>query len=281
MKRTDTASVTPENPSSDEKIVVHAGYEIFVFLLVIYQIINALLWILLRDREMVLVVLTVSLIIAILLILDTFYRLYRESKRLHWFLQRRGYLIFLGSLPLPFFAVARLVWYTLASRNLRRNDYADARQVIISRRAQSALLLVILMCLIIIEVAGIFILRAEAETTGANLLTAGDALWWTFVTIATVGYGDLYPVTASGRIIGVIVMIIGISFFTVLTSYLAQWFLQSRQSRREPVKAGSGKSTSLEAIKKLLDEQEISQQALFEEMRARLSELEADMAIAK
>lgn len=281
MKQTDPAIVTPDSPSSGDQIVVHAGYEIFVFLLVIYQIINALLWVLLRDREMVLVVLTVSLIIAIFLIFDSFYRLFRESKRLHWFLQMRGYLIFLGSLPLPFFAIARLVWYTLATRNLRRNDYADARQVVIRRRAQSALLLVILMCLVIIEVAGIFILRAEAEATGANILTAGDALWWTFVTIATVGYGDLYPVTASGRIIGVIVMIIGISFFTVLTSYLAQWFLQSRRSRRQPVKAGSGKSPSLEAIKKLLDEQENAHQALFEEMRARLSEFEANLENSK
>jgi len=277
MKRTNPAIVTSENPSSDDQIVVQAGYEIFVLMMVIYQIINALLWVLLTDREMVQVVLSVSLIIAIILIFDAFYRLFREAKRWHWFLQRRGYLIFLGSLPLPFFAIARLVWYSLASRNLRRNDYADARQVLIRRKAQSALLLVILMCLVIIEVAGIFILNAEAVSTGANILTAGDALWWTVVTIATVGYGDLYPVTASGRIIGVIVMIIGISFFTVLTSYLAQWFLQSRQSISDPVKAGTDKSTSIEAIKKLLDEHERAQQALSAEMRARLSEIEANL----
>ena len=53
----------------------------------------------------------------------------------------------------------------------------------------------------VLEVAAILIIGAESQSPQANIQDANDALWWTIVTMATVGYGDKYPVTLSGRVI--------------------------------------------------------------------------------
>lgn len=54
-------------------------------------------------------------------------------------------------------------------------------------------------------------LQVERDAPGANILTFGDAIWWAVVTIATVGYGDEYPVTAAGRTYAVLLMIGGVA----------------------------------------------------------------------
>jgi voltage-gated potassium channel len=63
--------------------------------------------------------------------------------------------------------------------------------------------------LLIVIFGGIGVYLAEHTDPGANITDLGDALWWAVVTIATVGYGDYYPVTAVGRIIAVFVMLSG------------------------------------------------------------------------
>ena len=67
-------------------------------------------------------------------------------------------------------------------------------------------------------------LEAERDAPGANIVTFGDAIWWALVTIATVGYGDTYPVTALGRFYAVLLMaggvaIVGTASATII-SYL-------------------------------------------------------------
>lgn len=59
-------------------------------------------------------------------------------------------------------------------------------------------------------------------------LTFSDALWWGFVTCTTVGYGDYYPLTPGGRIIGIFLMLIGISVFGFLTAAIASIFVENK-----------------------------------------------------
>lgn len=56
-----------------------------------------------------------------------------------------------------------------------------------------------------------------------------DGIWWAVVTVTTVGYGDLYPKTVEGRLIGMVVMLIGIGFLSVLTATIASRFVRSDQ----------------------------------------------------
>ena len=67
----------------------------------------------------------------------------------------------------------------------------------------------------------------------SNIKTAEDAVWWTFVTITTVGYGDKYPVTTEGRLIGIIVMVVGVGLFGTYTGYIASLFVSEGKKEDE------------------------------------------------
>ena len=63
----------------------------------------------------------------------------------------------------------------------------------------------------------------------ANIQTAGDALWWAFVTITTVGYGDRYPVTVGGRLVAAVLMVVGVGLFGTFTAYVASFFIGDQE----------------------------------------------------
>lgn len=76
------------------------------------------------------------------------------------------------------------------------------------------------------------VVRAEHDTPGANLTTYPKALWWSIETATTVGYGDFFPVTLWGRVIGSVVMVVGITTYGMVTAALATWFVGREQQRR-------------------------------------------------
>lgn len=65
-----------------------------------------------------------------------------------------------------------------------------------------------------------------------------DALWWSSTTITTVGYGDIAPVTAAGRLVGVFTMVVGISTFAVVTAKIAEFLV--RGEPQDTVNSDSG-----------------------------------------
>ena len=68
---------------------------------------------------------------------------------------------------------------------------------------------------------------AEDVGYGRRINSFFDALWWSAATITTVGYGDIYPVTAAGRIIAVFTMVVGISTLAVVTARIAQFLIST------------------------------------------------------
>ena len=67
---------------------------------------------------------------------------------------------------------------------------------------------------------------AEDVGVDGRLHSFGDALWWSAATITTVGYGDVYPITGIGRVIGVFTMVVGISTFAVVTAKVAEFLVR-------------------------------------------------------
>jgi len=75
------------------------------------------------------------------------------------------------------------------------------------------------------------VVAAEDGARGANLTSYPKALWWSVETATTVGYGDFYPVTWWGRVVGTVVMVVGITTYGMVTAALATWFVAREHKR--------------------------------------------------
>ncbi len=92
-------------------------------------------------------------------------------------------------------------------------------------RAKGTFASVAMISFVMVVFSSIAILNCETSQN-ANIQNASDALWWSFVTITTVGYGDYYPTTFLGRLIAVGLMTAGVGLFGTFTAYVASFFLQ-------------------------------------------------------
>jgi len=83
------------------------------------------------------------------------------------------------------------------------------------------------------------VLLFERNAKGSNVHNYPDALWWAIVTVTTVGYGDRFPVTAGGRIVAVVLMLVGIGLIGVLTATVASVFIKEHtDANRQELKQG-------------------------------------------
>jgi voltage-gated potassium channel len=115
---------------------------------------------------------------------------------------------------------------------------------------------------LIIAIGSLAVLDTERDAPGAHITSIGDAVWWSFTTITTVGYGDEYPVTATGRAIAVALMISGIALLGVVTASLASALInrfgeideESQQATRRDVQALAAEVRRLRAELAVRDE---------------------------
>jgi voltage-gated potassium channel len=95
-------------------------------------------------------------------------------------------------------------------------------------KAEGAFISVISIAVLLLIFCSIAILQVETDPN-SNIKTAEDAIWWAYVTITTVGYGDKFPVTTEGRIIAAILMTAGVGLFGTFTAYVSSWFLSDKK----------------------------------------------------
>lgn len=143
------------------------------------------------------------------------------DRRGHWFVR---HLHDLAIVVLPVLRPLRLLRLVTLVSILHRTVGTALRGRVTVYVVSSATLLVLL--------AGLAILDAEQNADGANIRNFSDALWWAFVTITTVGYGDFYPVTAAGRLIAAGLMICGIALIGSVTATFASWFVEQVSVRQ-------------------------------------------------
>jgi voltage-gated potassium channel len=175
--------------------------------------------------------------LCIVFLFDFLRSLFRAPKKWEYFLKGGGWMDLLGSLPFGKFAVfraARLFRVIRVMRTLKGNDF---RKMLTERLAQSVLLFTLVVALLLIFTISAFVLYAEKGAPNANITTYSNAIWWAFVTITTVGYGDYYPVTTLGRTGAIILMFFGLGIIGVLSSYLSSIFI-SLERRRQTKGAG-------------------------------------------
>ena len=93
--------------------------------------------------------------------------------------------------------------------------------------------------ILLIVCGGLAITDAERGRPDATIQGVGDGLWWAIVTMTTVGYGDAYPVTTTGRLIAGVLMVGGIALLGVVTATFASWLVEKVSEANEDEQAAT------------------------------------------
>ena len=162
--------------------------------------------------------------ICLIFMVDFFASLIRAPKKLEYL--RWGWIDFVSSIPmidaLRWGRAARAIRILRLLRGLRATKGISA--FILQRRAESAFSASILMSILVTIAGSITILHFESGPN-SNIQSSIDAIWWSIVTLTTVGYGDFFPVTLGGRATAICMMFAGMGLFGTFTGFIASWFL--------------------------------------------------------
>jgi voltage-gated potassium channel Kch len=240
------------------KELKNLGYEIFIGALSVLSITNlALIYMFQQNENLQYVLYFMNAVFMPIFLADFLYRFFTAESKTGYFFRNFGWADLLSSLPLPQAKILRLFRLWRVIRLVRNFGLRNLVRELVDNRAGNALLTVVFLVFCVLEFGSLAVLTAEEYAAGANITNASSALWWTFVTITTVGYGDRFPVTNSGRLVGVFVMIAGVGLFGTLSGFLANTFLSPRKRREEPAPADAGNPKArLAEIRRMLEAQE-------------------------
>jgi voltage-gated potassium channel len=161
-----------------------------------------------------------------LFFVDFCVRLARAERRFRYFIQW-GWVDLLSSVPaihiLRFGRAARIVRILRVLRGIRSTKIIA--QFILQRRAEGAFLAAALLSILLCTISSIAVLQFETSPE-ANIKSAEDAIWWSVVTVTTVGYGDRYPLSTEGRVIAALLMAAGVGLFGTFSGFVTAWFLR-------------------------------------------------------
>ena len=204
------------------------GYNIFILVLTVFSLAVMVLLILPLGQQTLDVLRFYDNMICVVFLIDFAVNLAGSRPKREYFVTKRGWLDLLGSIPsfgvfpaAGLFRIARLSRLTRITRLLRGNNRGQLVQDVLRNRGQYALFITVLSAFMVLSVSSVLMVQFESQSPDANIETGGDALWWGFTTITTVGYGDQFPVTPLGRATAVLVMFAGVGIIGSLASILA------------------------------------------------------------
>ena len=273
-----------DHSSPTDSIFSNANWSAFVMAVTILSIFNSFLNLLGLPRQARVVLGAYNVGISLILWGDFFFMLKKAPDRRKFWVEQYGWLALLGSFP--FMRIFRALWFWLVLRKIGLRPRNLLARISINRDAEGTLLGMLFVVIVVFQFAVVFVLFYEAPAVGGNIKSVSDAFWWAFVTVSTVGYGDKYPVTTGGRVVGFALIVVGIALFSVITGTLTQWFLGKRRLRdlkasadaRAQKEKNAPEQTTLEDIKRLLEQQGQTYQQGIEALNTRIADLEHRLA---
>ena len=242
--------------SAEQPVVRQHGnaYNLFILLLTVFSLVVMGGLVLPLDPQTHQLLFFYDNAVCVVFLLDFAYNITGSRPKRAYFIHQRGWLDLLGSIPaFGFFQLsallrlARLSRLARITRLLRGKARRELVRDMVENRGQYATFITILAAGTVLTVSSILVLQVEGRSPDANIVTGGDALWWGFVTITTVGYGDFYPVTGLGRMIGVLVMFAGVGIIGALASILASLLVPPPKTE-EPATATAGTPVGADTV---------------------------------
>lgn len=169
--------------------------------------------------------------ICMVFLIDFGYRFFRAPDKLKF--MKWGWIDLVSSIPsFEYARPGRVLRLVRLLRILRA--FRSARvllQYIFRKKSHGTFTTALIIAIMMLLFSSIAILQAETAVN-SNIRSAEDALWWAFVTITTVGYGDKFPVTTEGRMIAVFLMSTGVGLFGIFTAYVASLFVEDKKQEQ-------------------------------------------------
>lgn len=171
-------------------------------------------------------------IICVIFFVDFVVRFFKAKNKLKF--MKWGWIDLVSSIPVVnYFRAGRLLRLIRLLRVVRA--FRSSKQLVnhvFKNKAKGTFTSVSVFAILLIIFSAIAILQVE-NTKEGNIKSAEDAIWWAYVTITTVGYGDKFPVTTEGRLIAVVLMTAGVGLFGTFTAYASSWFVEERDTKSE------------------------------------------------
>lgn len=193
--------------------------------------------------------------LAVCAVFATDFFLQLKAAKRKWSYLKWGWIDLVSSIPsLPFLRIGRLARLIRILRLLRG---VRSTRVIVTHlfenRSRGTFATVALITFVLIVFSSIAVLNVETAPE-STIKTAEDALWWSLATVTTVGYGDVYPRTSVGHIVGAVLMVAGVALFGTFTATVASFFVQ--QDNRQEEEKMDTVIRKLDALSERLDQME-------------------------
>jgi len=141
------------------------------------------------------------------------------------------YLPFIVRLDLRFLRALRLLRFF---RLLKIGRYSEAMGVfgraIKAKKEELILSVAVISILLILASSAMYYVENQAQPE--NFSSIPEAMWWGIATLTTVGYGDIYPITALGKILGGVIALLGIAMFALPTGILSSAFTEEIHKKK-------------------------------------------------
>jgi len=210
------------------------GFQLLILFLCIYVLIQLVFeTVVPLTEEWKEFFLILDTLICVVFLIDFALNLKRAKSAVNYVFRQWGWVDFISSIPmvgpLRIGRALRLVRLLRLLRAVRSTKYILSN--VFKSRANSTLFIVSTTCIVLVAFASIAILDVE-RSSDTNIRSIRDALWWSFVTVSTVGYGDKYPVTLPGQILGVALIIAGVGLFGTFTAYISSLFIKENTEKK-------------------------------------------------
>lgn len=240
------------------------SYNIFIFVLTILSLAIMVVMLLPLAPQTLELLRVYDNLICVIFLIDFTYSLFSTPKKSDYFIKERGWLDLLGSIPSlgisqfgGLLRLARLSRLARIARLMKGENKKELVEDVLQNRSQYAAFITILLTILVLTVSSVLVLQFESADPEASIKTGGDALWYSIVTITTVGYGDFYPITNAGRVAGMFIMFAGVGIIGALASLLSSLLVGGGSSapaeeETPPVVVGGSKDPEVAALKQEL-----------------------------